>query len=45
MSIKVKVIVMVIFSFLFLSLSFGMGYLIAKEANPAPIIIEKANTS
>lgn len=27
--------------FVIVSVSFGFGYLIAKQANPAPIIIEK----
>ncbi|MDI6820884.1 MAG: hypothetical protein QMD65_01765 [Patescibacteria group bacterium] len=27
--------------FIVVTLSFGIGYLVAKEANPAPIIIEK----
>ena len=30
---------------LIISLSFGVGYLIAKQKNPAPIIIEKTNES
>jgi len=28
---------------LIVSLSFGIGYLIGREANPAPIIIEKSS--
>ena len=31
-------------SILLLFISFGAGYLMAKEVNPAPIIIEKCST-
>ncbi len=31
--------------FLLLFLSFGIGYLVGKKANPAPIIIEKNSDS
>jgi len=38
--IKLFFIVGLIIFFIF-TLGFGLGYLIAKESNPAPIIIEK----
>jgi hypothetical protein len=38
---KRRWIVFGLFLFLIITLSFGLGYLVAKEANPAPIIIEK----
>ncbi len=40
---SIKTVVILILSVLLISLSFGVGYLIAKEANPAPIIIEKCS--
>ena len=41
MSIKQKWFLLSFILFLIVTLSFGIGYLTAKEANPAPIIIEK----
>lgn len=40
---KAKWFVLAFILFLFLALSFGVGYLTAKEAHPAPIIIEKCS--
>jgi len=37
-------IVFVLIVFLVSSLSFGLGYLMAQQNNPAPIIIEKHTT-
>ena len=36
-----KKIALFLIFFLAVTLSFGIGYLLAEEANPAPIIIEK----
>ncbi|MCP6720009.1 MAG: hypothetical protein KJI72_01605 [Patescibacteria group bacterium] len=41
MSTKQKWFLLGFILFLIVTLSFGIGYLVAKEANPAPIIIEK----
>ena len=37
-------LILIVFGFLLLlSLSFGLGYLVAEESNPAPIVIEKCS--
>lgn len=40
---KAKWLIFAFVLFLLLALSFGVGYLTAKEAHPAPIIIEKCS--
>lgn len=41
--LKSREVVLFLLLFLLTSLSFGLGYLLAKQENIAPIIIEKAN--
>lgn len=38
-----RAILLVLLLFLIISLSFGLGYLLARESNRAPIIIEKCS--
>jgi len=38
-----KPISLILLLFLIVSLSFGLGYLLARESNRAPIIIEKCS--
>jgi len=38
-----RVILIALLLFLIISLSFGLGYLLARETNRAPIIIEKCS--
>ncbi len=40
---KTKWFIFTFVLFLLLTLSFGVGYLVAKEVHPAPIIIEKCS--
>jgi hypothetical protein len=40
--LKKREIILFLLLFLISSLSFGLGYLLAKNENPAPIIIERA---
>jgi len=40
--LKKREIMLFLLLFLVISLSFGLGYLLAKQNNVAPIIIEKA---
>jgi len=37
-------ILLILLLFLIISLSFGLGYLLARETNRAPIIIEKCSS-
>jgi len=39
-----RAILIVLLLFLIISLSFGLGYLLARETNRAPIIIEKCSS-
>ena len=41
--LKKREIILFLLLFLIVSLSFGLGYLLAKQNNIAPIIIEKAS--
>ncbi|MBI3046522.1 MAG: hypothetical protein HYY86_03255 [Candidatus Harrisonbacteria bacterium] len=41
--LKNRKVVLFLLLFLISSLSFGLGYLLAQQNNPAPIIIEKIN--
>lgn len=41
MSTKAKLVILAVILALLLGLSFGAGFLVAKQAEPAPIIIEK----
>jgi len=43
MSNGTKWIIIAAVLLLFISISFGAGYLVAKQANPAPIVIEKCS--
>jgi uncharacterized protein YpmB len=40
---RLKIITIVLLLFLIVSLSFGLGYLLARETNRSPIIIEKCS--